>query len=194
MNSQTNAVRKTDDSDIADKDPTVRAMDSLRSLVRAIGASTRTSGKAGGISGAQLFALRQIAETPGMHLGELAERTMARQSSVSELVSRLTERGLVSRTSGDDLRQVNLTLTASGKRAISDSRATAQERLISGLAILSRAKRAALAEGLEAWLAASGLADVPPTMFFENSDAGLSTSRGKTSAKARKEQCRTLPR
>jgi MarR family transcriptional regulator, organic hydroperoxide resistance regulator len=162
-------------------DPTLRAMDSMRSIVRAIGASTRTLGKTGGVSGAQLFALRQIAASPGMHLGELATRTMARQSSVSELVARLADRGLVTRTPGDDdARQVNLNLTASGRRAISESRATAQERLISGLGILSRSSRAALADGLEAWLAASGLADVPPTMFFEHAEQGGKAARKKT--------------
>jgi DNA-binding MarR family transcriptional regulator len=173
---------KAGDSEIAQEDPTKRAMDSLRSLVRAIGASTRTSGKSGGLSGAQLFALRQIAASPGMHLGELAERTMARQSSVSELVARLVDRSLVTRTQGDDARQVNLALTAKGKRAISESRATAQERLISGLGILPRARKVAIADGLEAWLAASGLADVPPTMFFESGETA--SAKKKTARKA----------
>ena len=184
MTSTTIFADKVDDSQIAREDPTKRAMDSLRSLVRAIGASTRTSGKAGGISGAQLFALRQIAASPGIHLVELADRTMARQSSVSELVARLVERGLVARTTGDDARQVDLALTAKGKRAISESRATAQERLISGLSILPRARKTAIAEGLEAWLAASGLADVPPTMFFESGD--VPPAKKKSARKAGK--------
>ena len=93
---------------------------------------------------------------------------MARQSSVSELVARMVERGLITRTvSDDDARQANLHLTKAGKRAISDSGDLAQEKLISGLDALPPSKRAALAEGLEAWLSASGLSDVPPTMFFE---------------------------
>jgi DNA-binding MarR family transcriptional regulator len=119
-----------------------------------------------------------------MHLGELAERTMARQSSVSELVARLVDRALVTRTQGDDARQVNLALTAKGKRAISESRATAQERLISGLGILPRARKVAIADGLEAWLAASGLADVPPTMFFETGETA--SGKKKTARKAGK--------
>jgi len=149
-------------------DPTARAMDSLRSIVRAIGGLSRTPSKSG-ISGAQLFALRQISETPGLSLGDLAARTLARQSSVSELVSRLADRGLIHREPGEsDARQVQLTLTAKGRRAIAESTVTAQERLISGLQILPKAKRLQLAENLEAWLAASGFADVPPTMFFES--------------------------
>jgi DNA-binding MarR family transcriptional regulator len=148
-------------------DSTARAMDSLRSIVRAIGGLSRTPAKSG-ISGAQLFALRQISETPGVSLGELARRTLARQSSVSELVARLDDRGLITRTTDSaDARQLHLKLTAKGRRAIADSPATAQERLISGLEMLPRTKRAELADNLEAWLVASGFADVPPTMFFE---------------------------
>jgi len=151
-------------------DITARAMDSLRSIVRAIGGLSRTPSKSG-ISGAQLFALRQISETPGLSLGELATRTLARQSSVSELVARLAERGMIHRAPGEsDARQVHLTLTAKGRRAIAESTATAQERLIAGLQVLPKAKRLELADNLEAWLAASGFSDIPPTMFFEKQE------------------------
>jgi len=81
----------------------------------------------------------------------------------------MVERGLVTRTvSDDDARQANLHLTKAGKMAISDSGDLAQEKLISGLNALPSSKRAALVDGLEAWLSASGLADVPATMFFES--------------------------
>jgi len=150
------------------EDSTARAMDALRSIVRAIGALSRTSTTSNGVSGAQLFALRQIAETPGLSLNELAALTLAKQSSVSELASRLEQRGFIKRTpSESDGRQLELTLTPKGRRAIADSRTTAQERLISGLQRLPKAKRAELAESLEQWLAAAGFADVPPTMFGE---------------------------
>ena len=150
-----------------------RALNALRSIVRAIGASARTANSSGGISGAQLFALRQISGSPRISINELATRTLARQSSVSELATRLVERGLITRSSSaDDARQAELALTAKGRKAIAESRATAQEKLISGLAALPKAKRAQIAEGLEAWLVASGLADVEPTMFFERGRAG----------------------
>lgn len=153
------------------EDSTARAMDALRSIVRAIGALSRTSTSSNGVSGAQLFALRQIAETPGLSLNDLAARTLARQSSVSELASRLEERGYIKRSASEtDARALQLTLTAKGRRAIVDSRTTAQERLISGLQRLPKAKRAELAESLEQWLAAAGFADVPPTMFGERHD------------------------
>jgi MarR family transcriptional regulator, lower aerobic nicotinate degradation pathway regulator len=171
-------MSRTERSRSEKEEQIVRAMDSLRRLVRALGASSRTARGSGRISGAQLFALRQVAASPGIHIGDLARRTMARQSSVSELVARMVDRGLITRTvSEDDARQANLHLTKAGKRAISDSGDLAQEKLISGLEALPSSKRAALAEAMEAWLSASGLSDVPPTMFFELPESGR--ARGK---------------
>ena len=157
--------RSTTPSAVAD---TVRVMESLRRVVRSLSSSLRGSSRADGITGAQLFVLRQIAAAPGLSLNELATRTLARQSTVSEVVSRLTDRGLVVRgVRSDDARQVALTLTSAGRRALHGVDATTQERLADGLASLSASQRTALADGLEAWLAAAGLADVPAPMFFE---------------------------
>jgi DNA-binding MarR family transcriptional regulator len=150
-------------------DSTARAMDGLRSLVRALGASARTASRDGGVSGAQLFALRQIHAHPGIGVSELASLTLARQSTVSELVSRLVAQGLVRReTSGDDARHALLTLSAKGQRSIGNSEPTAQERLVAGLEALPAKVRTGLADGIGLWLEKSGLAHVTPAMFFEN--------------------------
>lgn len=154
-------------------DATVAIMDALRRLVRALGTSARGAARAGAVSGAQLFVLRQIDAAPGLSIGELAGRTLARQSTVSEVVARLVERGLVERhASAADARQVELTLTARGRRAVAGAEPTAQERLAAGLAALPAERRGALRDALEAWLAASGLGEVPATMFFERAGAG----------------------
>ena len=156
---------------------TVRVMESLRRVVRALSTSLRGASRPDGVTGAQLFVLRQIAVAPGLSMNELATRTLARQSTVSEVVSKLTQRGLVTRgTHPDDARQAVLTLTAVGRRTIAGVDATTQERLAEGLASLSAAQRSALAEGLEAWLAAAGLADVPAPMFFENDNGPKGTA------------------
>ena len=151
---------------------TPRVMDALRRLVRALSASARGGAGTGGVSGAHLFVLRQIAAAPGLSVGELATRTLARQSTVSEVVARLVAGGLVRRRpSAADARQVELSLTPLGRRRIARVGPTAQERLADALAAMPPARREALVDGLEAWLAAAGLADVPPTMFFEGAGA-----------------------
>ena len=153
-------------------------MDNLRRIVRALSTSARRV-SARGVTGAQLFVLRQIAAAPTLSPRELADRTLTGQSTVSEVVSRLVERGLVARiASTADARRAELTLTARGRRAIDGTEPTTQERLADGLAALPRTRRIALANALDQWLRAAGLVDVAAEMFFHaGEDALAGTSK-----------------
>jgi DNA-binding MarR family transcriptional regulator len=143
-------------------------MNALRRLVRALRTAARDTERTHSVSAAQLFVLRELAAAPGLSFGELAERTHTRQSSVSEVVARLVEAGLVDRTpSSADGRRRELTLTARG-RAIADAAPTSMpERLVQSLDALPATTRRALADGLQRWVDAAGLTDVAPAMFFE---------------------------
>jgi DNA-binding MarR family transcriptional regulator len=164
----------TDGHDSTTDEASIRVMDALRRLVRVLSASARESPKSDGVSGAQLFLMRQIAAEPGLSIGELVARTLSRQSTVSEVVARLVARGLVARRPGaTDARQAKLSLTARGRKAIVDTQPTAQEQLANALSTLPAAQRDMLAERLERWLAAAGFAEVPATMFFEGVEAAL---------------------
>lgn len=146
----------------------LRAMDALRRVVRVLRVSSRAVTRDVGISGAQLFVLRQLALAPGQSVNDLAARTLTRQSTVSEVVGRLVARGLVSRRAApDDARRAVLSLTTRGQRAVSAAPPTVQGSLVEAFDRLAGDEQQALADGLEAWLAEAGLADVPPTMFFE---------------------------
>ncbi|MCC6929357.1 MAG: MarR family transcriptional regulator [Gemmatimonadaceae bacterium] len=143
-------------------------MDALRRLVRVLSASARTTARGASISGAQLFLLRQIAAAPGLSISELAARTLAGQSTISEVMARLVERRLVVRaTHADDARRSALTLTRTGRALVARHSATAQERLLLGLAAMTDAERWAVAGALEQWLERAGYGDVPAAMFFE---------------------------
>ena len=163
-------------ADRASDATTRRVMDSLRRIVRVLGASARGPGRHGA-TGAQLFVLRQIDAAPGLSIGELAARTLTGQSTVSEVVTRLVERGMVSRRANPaDARQTRLQLTARGRAAVQDTDPTAQERLAAGLVALDAAERAQLARALERWLDAAGLAELPATMFFEEDQSSPRTA------------------
>lgn len=150
-------------------------MDALRRIVRVLGTSARSAPSAAGISGAQLFLLRLIGAAPGISMGKLAARTLAGQSTISEVVTRLVDQRLVARARGkDDARRVVLTLTRRGSEIIADIPPTAQERLVEGLATMTPVQQTRLAHALEDWLERAGFHDVPPTMFFE--DGGARTS------------------
>ena len=143
-------------------------MDALRQLVRALRVSTRAAERAHQVSAAQLFALRIVAAEPGLALGEVAARTHTRQSTASEVVARLVDRGLVERRLDPaDARRRTLHLTVAGRRLVRTARRTVPERLVAALEALPAAERASLARGLARWVDAAGLADVEPTMFFE---------------------------
>jgi len=166
-------------------DATRRVMDALRRIVRGLSASARVLPGGSSVSGAQLFVLRQIDAVPGLSIGELAARTLAGQSTVSEVVARLVERRLVARrASATDARQSRLTLTASGRRAIAAVAHTTQERLAGALAELRLEEREMLATALEAWVAAAHLADEAPSMFLEEKrEEAERTARARRSVK-----------
>src|SRR3954471_3978220 len=105
-------------------------MDSLRAVVRALRISTRAVEKEIGISGAQLFVLQQLEEAPVRSVNELAERTSTHQSSVSTVVSRLVERGLVRRApSPEDGRRMEISITDRGRQLVDAAPLTAQVRM-----------------------------------------------------------------
>jgi len=112
-----------------DGDPyAARAMDSLRRIVHSLRVATRASERSFGLSAAQHFVLRQLALEPGQSLIDLARRTRTTQSSVSEVVSRLVKRELVSRrTSDTDRRRTELSLTPAGDAVLRRSPETVQE-------------------------------------------------------------------
>ena len=145
-----------------------RIMDALRRIVRELRVADHSSESGLGVSAAQLFVLRLLLAHPGQSMSDLAARTRTSQSSVSEVVGRLIERELVARhTSATDRRRAELSLTARGRTLAASGSLTIQERLLAGLGDLDARQRNALAAALEAGLAAAGLSDVPPTMFFE---------------------------
>jgi DNA-binding MarR family transcriptional regulator len=72
-------------------------LDAIRRIIRVLRRSSRRSEQQVGIGGAQLFVLQQLADAPAGSINDLAARTYTHQSSVSVVVRRLVEQGLVAR-------------------------------------------------------------------------------------------------
>ncbi len=114
----------------------------LRRLVRALRLADRAAESRLGLSAAQLFVLQRLAEGPAGSMAELAGRTLTDASSVSVVVQRLVERGLVVRaTAPDDARRTTLRLSASGKRLLAGAPRSPQLDLIASLEQLSAVER-----------------------------------------------------
>ena len=124
-------------------------LDALRSIVRELRLASREAEQRVGVHGAQLHALRQLADGPSTSLTELAERTHTDISSVSVVVSRLVEQGLVARKSADDdRRRLSLGLTARGRAVLRKAPEAGMSRLLQAASQLSDREVRAVASGL----------------------------------------------
>lgn len=147
---------------------TALAVDGVRRLVRGLRLAEQRTRLQAGLSAAQLFVLTELAHAPSASLGELAERTMTDRSSVTAVVERLEEAGLVAtRRSDDDRRRVVVRLTATGRRRLAAAPPPPTALLVAALERLSPAQLHGLTVHLGALVAAMGLADEPATMLFE---------------------------
>ena len=141
----------------------------LRRLVRVLRLADRAAESRLGVSAAQLFVLERLAEGPVGSMAELAGRTLTDASSVSVVVQRLAERGLVVRAiSHDDARRTALRLSASGKRLLTTAPNSPQADLLASLEHLSSVERRELERLLERVVRGMGIDETAPTpMFFE---------------------------
>jgi DNA-binding MarR family transcriptional regulator len=144
-------------------------LDSLRRIVQALRESSRRAEQRLGISGAQLFVLEKLADAPSQSLNDLAARTFTHQSSVSTVVARLVEQGLVSRQhSAGDSRKIELVLTPRGRRMAAQTTGAAQERLIASIERVPARSRRQLAALLAEIVGQMDVTERRPRMFFDD--------------------------
>lgn len=155
-------------------------LDSVRRLVRLLRLYDRAAQTEVGLSGAQLFVLAELGKTPELSLTELAERTRTDQSSVSVVVARLVEAGLVSRErADDDARRLVLTLTRSGRTALSKAPPVAQERLLQIFEQLPADDRRRFAATFARILDEMGAEAAAPMLFEDETGRATPRSGGR---------------
>jgi MarR family. len=105
-------------------------------------------------------------------MAELAGRTLTDASSVSVVVHRLTERGLVVRaTAPDDARRTMLRLSTAGKRLLASAPRSPQVDLLEALEQLSATERRELERLLEQVVRRMGIDEnAPAPMLFEGEE------------------------
>jgi DNA-binding MarR family transcriptional regulator len=165
---------------VPSSDSTLAAMDSLRRIVRAIRVFSHTTERNLRISGAQLFVLQSLKEEPGMSLKALAQRTLTDQSSVSVVVSRLVEDGMIKRRiSSEDARMSRLELTAKGRDLLRKAPFALQSRLIDGLRSLPPSELSSVVRALRKLVLHLRADGDDPAMFFEGEPARASAGKRK---------------
>jgi DNA-binding MarR family transcriptional regulator len=113
-----------------------------------------------GISGAQLWALWEIGQAPGLRISALAEAMAMHQTTVSNLVDRLSKAKLIARVrSPGDQRVVTLTLTPAGQRMVKRAPSPARGMLAEALHRLPEKQLSLLDDVLASLLKEMPLAD-----------------------------------
>lgn len=166
---------------VPDEDDASSVVDALRRIVHELRITTHHAEAEVGLSGAQLFVLRELAAEPGISIRRLSQRTLTDPSSVSVVVSRLVERELITRkTDATDARRSVLSVSAKGKSLLARAPEPYQARLFAALASLPAARLRELRLGLSFVVdQTSGAAGSAP-LFFE--DGGAQRQRRRRGA------------
>jgi DNA-binding MarR family transcriptional regulator len=99
--------------------PAAEVLGKFRIIFGAIRQHFHEVEKACGVSGAQIWVLATLAESPGLRVTELAEALSIHASTASNLLDKIESHGLVRRERGrDDQRVVRLFLTEAGQAAL----------------------------------------------------------------------------
>lgn len=125
----------------------------FRVLIRTAQRHSQWIERQSGVTGAQLWAMQELAEAPGLRVGELARRMALHQSTTSNLVDRLESGGLLRRErSSADQRVVKLYLTEAGSALIARAPSPARGILPEALRSLEPQALAQLQRELDALL------------------------------------------
>lgn len=99
--------------------PAARVLRRFRLVFNTVKTHFRAVEKKAGLAGAQVWALSVVAAQPGIGVSQLARAMDIHQSTASNLLKPLLERGLVvADRSGTDRRAVHLVITPQGTRVL----------------------------------------------------------------------------
>ena len=97
----------------------LEVLEQFRVIIRSVRRHYQDVERRAGLTGAQLWALSEVAARSGVQVGELARALAVHPSTASNLARRLHALGLVRRErKGRDQRHVQLFTTASGVKAL----------------------------------------------------------------------------
>jgi DNA-binding MarR family transcriptional regulator len=103
----------------------------LRRVMRAVDLHSRQLAQDYGITGPQALVLRECLGSGGLAAGELARRVSLSQATLTDILNRLEQRGLICRSrSLADRRRVVVDVTAAGRVLAETSPPLLQERFV----------------------------------------------------------------
>lgn len=126
----------------------------FRVLIRSAQRHSHWIEKHSGVTGAQLWAMQELSESPGLRVGDLAKRMALHQSTASNLIDKLEVGGLLYKErQAADHRVVKLHLTESGAALLAAAPSPARGILPEALKLMDEAALTRLQGDLDALLA-----------------------------------------
>lgn len=133
----------------------------LRRIIRATDQNSRRLGRSTGLTVPQIVLMRAIEAHPDATLGFLTGQVSLSQATVTTILDRLEERGLVRRQrNARDKRVVNVALTAEGRRLLGEAPLPLQEAFRERFAQLPAAQQALLVQALDRVAGMMGAGDI----------------------------------
>lgn len=128
----------------------LQVLQRFRVLIRTAQRHSQWIERQSGITGAQLWALQELSERPGLRVGELANLMALHQSTASNMIDKLESTALVrkERTSADQ-RVVRLYLTETGAELLGNAPSPARGVLPEALRLLSNEELTCLQRDLD---------------------------------------------
>ena len=155
--------RKGADPKDAVSQPEPAYLETLKKLRIVIRAAQRHSAwieKQCGVSGAQLWIMQELQETPGLRVGEIANRLAIHQTTVSNLLESLERRQyVVKHRDPQDQRAVRLELSPEGRDLLQQAPKPARGLLPEALRQMGEHDLAVLNDGLQGLLDSIGQMD-----------------------------------
>lgn len=125
----------------------------FRVLIRSAQRHSHWIEKHSGVTGAQLWAMQELSESPGLRVGDLAKRMALHQSTASNLIDKLESGGhLYKERQAADHRVVRLHLTESGAALLAAAPSPARGLLPEALRLMDEVALARLQGDLDTLL------------------------------------------
>lgn len=116
----------------------MQIIDSLRRILRAIDIYSVWLRRKYGINASQLSCLQELAESGPLSIGQLSKKVFLSASTLTGVVDKLEEKGLLMRVRNlPDRRVILIQLTESGRETVRIAPKTVQMKLFAGLSSLS---------------------------------------------------------
>lgn len=152
-------------------------VNNLRRIFQVLVEQSRIAEEETGLTGPQLWAMKEISAAGSLNGVELARRMFVHPATIVNLLDRLEERGLVVRVrSKRDRRVVDIELTEVGAGLVKNSPEVAQDVLVKGLGALKNEDVGKISDGLQQLVEVLGVDKKPPRMILSQGTEAIISS------------------